>query len=323
MSYTAIVRIRRGGEVIHQEIETFERRQMAIAWIKKRETELAVPGAIEALKAPDPTLSAAIEKYVTESRRAIGKTKTQVLTRIQREAPIAAMRCSAIGSKELIEFLGWLKATPQTAGNYFAHLAAVFKVARPAWGYPLNWQAAEDARMVATKMGLIGRSAQRTRRPTLPELDRVMEHFSHRTGRANSIPMLTLIPFAIFSTRRLEEITRLRWADLNEQHSEIIVRDMKHPGEKAGNDVRVTLTPEALRIIQVQPREGERIFPCSAESASAAFTRAIQLLGIEDLHFHDLRHEGISRLFEMGWTIPQVATVSGHRSWVSLIDAAI
>jgi integrase len=49
-----------------------------------------------------------------------------------------------------------------------------------------------------------------------------------------------------------------------------------------------------------------------------AFTRACALLGIDDLHFHDLRHEGISRLFELGWTIPQVATVSSHRSWTSL-----
>jgi integrase len=36
------------------------------------------------------------------------------------------------------------------------------------------------------------------------------------------------------------------------------------------------------------------------------------------LHFHDLRHEGISRLFEIGRTIPQAASVSGHRSWSSL-----
>jgi integrase len=36
------------------------------------------------------------------------------------------------------------------------------------------------------------------------------------------------------------------------------------------------------------------------------------------LHFHDLRHEGISRLFEVGRSIPQVAAVSGHRSWQSL-----
>jgi integrase len=41
-------------------------------------------------------------------------------------------------------------------------------------------------------------------------------------------------------------------------------------------------------------------------------------LGIEDLRFHDLRHEGVTRLFETGLTIPQVAAVSGHRSWSSL-----
>lgn len=43
-----------------------------------------------------------------------------------------------------------------------------------------------------------------------------------------------------------------------------------------------------------------------------------RFLEIEDLHFHDLRHEGISRLFEIGYTIPRAASVSGHRSWSSL-----
>ncbi|MDF1856927.1 MAG: hypothetical protein P1U48_15990 [Pseudooceanicola sp.] len=38
------------------------------------------------------------------------------------------------------------------------------------------------------------------------------------------------------------------------------------------------------------------------------------MLGIEELHFHDLRHEGISRLFEMGWNIPHVVAASGLRS---------
>ena len=35
--------------------------------------------------------------------------------------------------------------------------------------------------------------------------------------------------------------------------------------------------------------------------------------GIKDLHFHDLRHEAISRFFEMGLSIPEVALISGHR----------
>jgi len=66
------------------------------------------------------------------------------------------------------------------------------------------------------------------------------------------------------------------------------------------------------------PPDGERIFPYSTDAISAAFTRACKILGIEYLRFHDLRHEGISRLFEIGRTIPQTAAVSGHRSWTSL-----
>lgn len=93
---------------------------------------------------------------------------------------------------------------------------------------------------------------------------------------------------------------------------------MKHPGQKVGNDVWCDIPAEAMAIIKTMPRTHDEIFPFSTDAISASFTRACQFLEIEDLHFHDLRHEGISRLFEMGATIPQAATVSGHRSWQSL-----
>jgi integrase len=94
--------------------------------------------------------------------------------------------------------------------------------------------------------------------------------------------------------------------------------DFKHPGDKKGNNVYCELPPEALAIIQSMPHETPEIFPYSTDAISTAFTRACKFLGIADLRFHDLRHEGISRLFEMGRTIPQAAAVSGHRSWTSL-----
>ena len=97
-----------------------------------------------------------------------------------------------------------------------------------------------------------------------------------------------------------------------------MVRDMKNPGEKAGNDVWCDLPPEALRIVKAMPRCAGAIFPFGPDAISAAFTRAGKLLEISDLHFHDLRHDGVSRLFELGWNIPHVAAVSGHRSWQSL-----
>ncbi len=39
------------------------------------------------------------------------------------------------------------------------------------------------------------------------------------------------------------------------------------------------------------------------------------MAGITDLHFHDLRHEAISRFFEMGLSVPEVALISGHRDY--------
>ena len=49
-----------------------------------------------------------------------------------------------------------------------------------------------------------------------------------------------------------------------------------------------------------------------------SFRRQCRDLKIDDLHFHDLRHEGTSRLFEMGFTIEQVALVTGHKDWKML-----
>jgi len=52
------------------------------------------------------------------------------------------------------------------------------------------------------------------------------------------------------------------------------------------------------------------------DSAIALTKRA----GITDLHFHDLRHEAISRLFEKGLSIPEVALISGHRDYRMLFS---
>ncbi len=70
------------------------------------------------------------------------------------------------------------------------------------------------------------------------------------------------------------------------------------------------LTPEVIRIIDFYAKAAAEVFPFEAKSVSSSFTWACVLLDIEDLHFHDFRHEGTSRLFEFGRNIPHVATVS-------------
>jgi integrase len=282
----------------------------------KREAELKKPGGLD--RKEDPTLAAVIDRFISESKNAVLGTKAQVLRTIRNSA-LGETTCSEINSQKLVSFAKELtkNVEPQTCGNYFSHLSNIFTVARPAWGYPLSRQEFEDALTVVRKLGLIRKGNERSRRPTLEELDRLMEHFQRvRENRPSSIPMQKIIAFAIFSTRRQEEITLLKWDDRDGDR--ILVRDMKHPGDKIGNNVWCEVPPEALAIVNSMPRTEAEIFPYSTDAISAAFTRACKILGVEDLRFHDLRHEGISRLFELGRTIPQAAAVSGHRSWASL-----
>jgi integrase len=195
----------------------------------------------------------------------------------------------------------------------------VFKLAKPAWGYPLDPLVMRDAMVACRMLGYVAEGQERERRPTLDELDALMGFFAERSRRDPTCsPMHKIIAFAVFSTRRQDEICRIVASDLDRSAPRVMVRDMKHPGQKVGNDVWCDLPEPCLGIIDTVPRRGDVLFPYKATAISAAFTRACKLLGIRDLHFHDLRHEGISRLFEMGMSIPQVAAVSGHRSWDSL-----
>nr|WP_276556794.1 tyrosine-type recombinase/integrase [Rhodoblastus acidophilus] len=317
------ITLKRGGQIVHRENRTFDRRQAAEQWARRREAELAKPDAVlgKASRAAAASLGQVIDRYLAESSRAMGRTKTQCLRSIKTFA-IASKPCGEIGRQDFVDFAQELAATgvqPTTVQNYLSHLGAVVEAGRLAWGYPLDKQALSDGRAAAKLLGVTGKGRSRERRPTLAELDTLLTHFEDRQARhPDNIPMARVIAFAIFSTRRLDEITRIVWADLDEAGSRVMVRDMKNPGEKIGNDVWCDLPEPALRIALAMPKAAPQIFPYNSKSISSLFTRACQFLAIEDLHFHDLRHEGVSRLFEMGLNIPHVAAVSGHRTWASL-----
>lgn len=316
IGYTVQIRRKEGGKVVFTEAQTFDREPAAIAWLAKRERELSQPGALESARQEDPLLADVIGRYIRESKRDIGRTKSQVLRVIQ-DATLAGMRCSTIKSQDYVSFAQGLNVLPQTVENYLSHLGAVVSVARPAWGYPLDERHLSDARKVLKKLGATGKSSQRDRRPTIDELDRIMAYYVEMDRRERAeIPMGKIIVFALFSTRRQEEITTIRREDY--QKDRVLVRNMKHPGQKIGNDTWCDLPPEAARVIDSAPASKGEVFPHNHRSISASFTRACAFLEIPDLHFHDLRHEGASRLFEMGWNIPHVAAVTGHRSWASL-----
>ena len=169
------------------------------------------------------------------------------------------------------------------------------------------------ARPLLNHLKMIGGGGRRERRPTDDELDRIIKHLEQGRGRLYA----DIVRFAVATCMRQGEIAELLWADVDADKRLALVRTRKDPRKKEGNDQYVPLLGDAWDILQAQPK-GERVFPVYKQTVSKYFTEACRELSIPDLHFHDLRHHGISLLFEQGYRIEQVALVSGHRSWQHL-----
>ena len=69
-----------------------------------------------------------------------------------------------------------------------------------------------------------------------------------------------------------------------------------------------------MGLLERLPKEQNRVFPITDVAVRQSWDRLRNRAGIEDLKFHDLRHEGISRQFESGLSIPQVMAISGHQT---------
>ena len=186
-AWLARIAVRPAGKTVWRESRTFDLRPTAAAWIEKREKHLARRGALEnppvgETRRRDVTLGVAINQYVEDSAKAIGRARAQVLKSIK-EFDIANKLYVEIDSADIVAFAKEKLKTgvaPQTVANWLSHLSAVFTVAGPAKNHPLDERAMRNAMIVAKKPGLTQRSRHRYRRPTLDALDRLMTHFLDR-----------------------------------------------------------------------------------------------------------------------------------------------
>ncbi len=318
----ASIRLRNGSWVAdirrkgHKSIsKSFTTKAAAERWAREVESK------IDALQFNDDrslafiTLEQLIDRYVEEigSITPFRRNKSAVL--MYWKTQFGHMKLSDLNSDFLTS---WVmnrikKVKGVTAAVDLAYLGKVLMTAKELWRLPVDPYITTKARSNLKYVGVSAKSRERDRRPTIREIDDICLYFTTKVRQ--QVPMEPLILFAIASAMRLGEIVNLRWADLNIADRTIIIRDRKHPTEKLGNDQEVPLLGQAFDIVMSMPRIDERIFPINKETPSSLFPRACKALGIEDLRFHDLRHEGISRLFEQGYTIEQVALISGHRSW--------
>jgi integrase len=319
--YTAIVRLRSGKTIVHQEARTFAHRSAAVSWAKHREVSLEDPSALTRVQQGTPTIAELVRWYIDnfETVSKWQRSKQAHLEFLERHA-LGQTNALTLTSAQLIDHVRSRRAKgagPATVANDLIWTGVVLRAAKNVKGLPVMPEVVQEAREACAELRLTGKARKRARRPTADELARLRDYFARRDKRAQ-IPMLAVMEFALTSARREAEICRLEWKDNDEINQTGMVRDAKHPTAKEGNHRRFKYTPGAWVIVKAQSRDSRYIFPYDPRSVGAAFTRACHFLQIEDLRFHDLRHEATSRLFEMGYQIQEVAQFTLHDSWNEL-----
>lgn len=320
------VQVRRKGQSAS---ETFVRFEDAKAWGVDAERQIdrgEVPRASQIARLA--TFGDLVDLHIEDMKsvgRAPRRSKAAVLRALKQE--LGRKKIGEIDREEIVRF-GRARAKagagPMTVGMDIGMIKLVLSHAAAVHGLAVRVEPVDLGRQALTRLGLVGKSRERDRRPSDEELQRLFERFD-RNDRL-TIPMTRVVQFAIATAMRQAEIFRVVWDDYNPRTRMLTIRDRKDPRNKDGNDQRIPLLKlsgyDAVDLVEAQrlarTNSDPRIFPFNPRSAGTALRRACVEERIIDLHFHDMRHEGTSRLFEAGLQIHQVALVTGHRDWKML-----
>lgn len=190
-----------------------------------------------------------------------------------------------------------LKAVkPSTLKRQLNPVHHAFEVARDEWGLPLK---NNPLRKLKLKLG-----KPRERRLRPGEEERIMA----ATAKCRNKLIRPVILFALATAMRRGEMLAATWSDI-----ELRWRSLHIPESKNGESRTIPLSRSAISVLEGLPNGKNRAFPISTNSFKLAWKRVLKRAEISDLHFHDLRHEAISRLFEQGLSVPEVALISGHK----------
>ncbi|MFW1644477.1 tyrosine-type recombinase/integrase [Acinetobacter guillouiae] len=341
--YRAEIRINRKDYPAFIESKTFNSRRIAEKWIEDREKAIKLnPDILNGHSdLINMNLGNAIKKYLEEVKGVYSISKINTLKQIQK-FPIAKVSISNLRSIDISNHVNLRKngsvrihlttVAPSTIQNELMQIRSILTHAMIMWDMQININEFDKVTAQLRKTRQIASSKKRDRLPTNEELKTLLTFFYNKwlNQKYTRYPMHLIILFAIFSCRRESEITRLQLSDHNKELSTWLVRNLKNPKGSVGNHKEFEIFEPVKVLISIFMRpdirarmlkcgfSDELLIPLRAQTIASEFTNACKILGIEDLTFHDFRHEGCTRLAEAGLTIPQIQRVSLHDSWQTL-----
>jgi integrase len=196
---------------------------------------------------------------------------------------------------------------PGTVIRELGLLRSVFETARREWGYSSLENPIASLRKPKAPDG-------RERRLEPGEL----AGLSAACATVRNTLLLHGIHMAIETGMRRGELLAIQWKHVNFDTGVLHI-----PITKTGKSRSIPLTDRAREILterkSLADTDARYAFSISANAFRLAWERCKRraeragCIGVQELRFHDLRHEAVSRFFELGLNTAEVASISGHR----------
>jgi len=296
--YQAIVR--RAG--FPTQTRTFERLRDAKDWTRTVESEMRRGLFIDLGETERTTLRELLERYqqeVTPSKLGAGPERSRLKRLI--EHPLSLRRLAQLRSADFSSYRDERLddgASNKTVREELLLFSGVLNVARRDWSIPVqNW-------LKDVKKPKAGKP--RERRPSADEELRLLK----ACGDSRSPGLSCAVVLAVETGMRRGEIAVLTWPQVD-----LAAKVVRLEHTKNGERRIVPLSERAESALRALPRNiTGRVFTFSdSNGLGAAFVRACDRAEIEDLHFHDLRHEAASR-FAPRMPAPTLAKLMGWKT---------
>ena len=280
--------------------KTFTMKKDAVVWVRGIEARIDA-GEVN-VAAPKATSLADLIKRYSQEITPLKKgrdTEQRRLSRLLRD-PISITSLLKLTSAKLAEFRDRRINDGVRAAQYDLILIKhCIKIARLEWGVSMPNNPVDSIRI---PNGI----RRRERRLKKGEYEALREAAQH----CKNLLIWPMIDFAIETAMRRSEILALRWENIDDKYTIATLPDTKN-----GSKREVPLTIKAKQLLGSLSKEEEYVFPMSDCAVRHTWDRLVRRAGIKNLRFHDLRHEAVSRFFEMGLSVPEVASISGHKDY--------
>ena len=289
------VRITRQG--FPQQNKMFRSKREAETWATDVESKMLRGSWLDTAEADSTTLADALDRYGREvsALKKSGKIELYRIGTLKTDK-IAKLHLSRIRGADLAEYRDRRLAAGLSDSSVRLELALIsnlFTVAMKEWRM-------EGLRNPVLAVRKPSPGKARDRRLSADEEKRLMGECAP--------PLKAIIRFALETGMRRGEIQKLLWKDVDLGNCTAKLFDTKN-----GEDRTIPLSSRAIAVLKGLPRNiNGKVFP--GVDISHSFAAACVRASIDDLRFHDLRHEATSRLFEKGFNPMEVSAITGHKT---------